>query len=310
MKDKRKKILVTVDGSKRSLETIRFITKNDIFNNMKIVLFHVFAGVPESYFDIERERMSIKTISSVKAWEIQQKKVIKQHMELLSIKLTKAGFSEDNVVVKIQKMKKGIARDIINESRNGYVAVVSRRRGISAIRGVVLGSVATKLVEKLTFMPLVLVGKKPAGNKILLGFDGSEGAMRAVNFAGTIFSGYNYKVCLVNVMRGAGKLSFDNEGERLEKELLQKAKKNIMHKLSEARKVLVNSGFDDKNLSSKIISGVFSRANTLSKIAKQENFGTLVLGRRGLTKTRDFFIGRVTNKTIHIAREKTVWIIR
>ncbi len=310
MKDKTDKILVTVDGSKRSLETVKYITKNDIFHNKKIVLFHVFAGVPESYYDIEKEPSSIKTISSVRAWEIQQKKIMKQHMELLCITLRKAGFPEDNVVVKIHKMKKGIARDIINEARNGYEALISRRRGVSAIRGVVLGSVATKLVDKLGFMPLVLVGKKPSGNKLLLGFDGSEGAMQAVNFVGTVFGGYDYKVCLANVVRGIGKSFPDNDGEQLQQEIIQKAKTGIREKLSEAQTVLFNSGFKENSISNKIITGVSSRAKTLSKIAKEENYGTLVLGRRGLSRTRDFFIGRVTNKTIHIARDRTVWIIR
>jgi nucleotide-binding universal stress UspA family protein len=45
------------------------------------------------------------------------------------------------------EQKKGIARDIIREARNGYDAVVTRRRGMTGLRSIVLGSVATKLVE-------------------------------------------------------------------------------------------------------------------------------------------------------------------
>ncbi|MEJ2285918.1 MAG: hypothetical protein P8X85_20275 [Desulfobacterales bacterium] len=34
------------------------------------------------------------------------------------------------------------------------------------------------------------------------------------------------------------------------------------------------------------------------------------MGRRGHSSVRDFFIGRVTNKVIHLARDRTVWIVR
>jgi len=66
--------------------------------------------------------------------------------------LLKAGVAPESLTIKIQDRKKGIARDIIREARNGYDAVVTRRRGMTGLRRIVLGSVATKLVEKLNFM--------------------------------------------------------------------------------------------------------------------------------------------------------------
>jgi hypothetical protein len=33
------------------------------------------------------------------------------------------------------------------------------------------------------------------------------------------------------------------------------------------------------------------------------------MGRRGLSRPREFFVGRVTNKVIYLAREKSVWAI-
>ena len=71
--------------------------------------------------------------------------------------LMKAVLAPESITIKIQDRKEGIARDIIREARNGYDAVVTRRRGTTALRRVVLGSVATKLIAKLTFLPLILV---------------------------------------------------------------------------------------------------------------------------------------------------------
>ena len=65
-----------------------------------------------------------------------------------------------------------------------------------------------------------------------------------------------------------------------------------------------------ERISTKIITGVLSRAAAIVKEARQENYDTIVLGRRGLTQVQTFFIGRVTNKVIHMARERTVWVVR
>ncbi|MFC1880277.1 universal stress protein [Thermodesulfobacteriota bacterium] len=44
--------------------------------------------------------------------------------------------------------------------------------------------------------------------------------------------------------------------------------------------------------------------------AKQDSFGTIVMGRRGHSSVREFFVGRVTNKVIHLAIDRTVWVVR
>ena len=170
-KKKKQKILVPVDGSDRALNTVRYVARVDAFHNMDIVLFHVFSSVPEGYWDLEKDPRSNSTVRQVKSWEVQQRKNIEQYMEQANQLLLKEGFSSESVTMKIQNRKKGIARDIIREARNGYAAVVTRRRGLTALRRIVLGSVATKLVEKLTFVPLILVGKRSMNNKILLAFD-------------------------------------------------------------------------------------------------------------------------------------------
>ena len=188
------KLLVPVDGSDRSFNTVKYISKIDPFRRMQVVLFHVFSKVPEGFWDLGSDPRSSKTVSEVHAWEVQQKRNINQNMEIARQFLIKAGFPSNSIEVKIQNRKKGFARDIIREAQKGYHAVVSRRRGMTGMRGIVLGSVSTKLVERISFIPLILVGRKSPGNKILLAFDGSEGSQRAVDFVGRTMGGFNFKV--------------------------------------------------------------------------------------------------------------------
>ena len=304
------KLLVPFDGSDRSMNTVKYITKLDPFRRMQVVLFHVFSKVPEGFWDLGTDPRSSTTVSEVRAWEIQQKRNINQYMEIARQFLLKTGFPATSIEVKIQNRKKGFARDIIREAQNGYYAVVTRRRGMTGMRGIVLGSVATKLVEKLSFLPLILVGRKPPGNKILLGFDGSEGSRRAVDFVGSTMGGFNFKVKLILVNRGK-----ENAGPEIDRlyspaKYAEFTRKEIGAALAAAKRKLVDLGFKPHQISTELVSGAASRARAIVTEAKKHGYGTIVMGRRGHSQVRDFFIGRVTNKVIHLARDRTVWIIR
>ncbi|MGD2097615.1 MAG: universal stress protein [Desulfobacterales bacterium] len=304
------RLLVPIDGSDRSMNTVRYIAKFEPFHRMHLVLFHVFSKVPEGFWDLGTDPRSSTTVSEVRAWELQQRENITQSMDIAGQLLVKSGFPSNSVEVKIQNRKKGFARDIIREAQNGYYAVVTRRRGMTGMRGIVLGSVATKLVEKLSFLPLILVGRKPPGNKILLGFDGSEGARRAVDFVGRTMGESNFRAKLVYVMRG--KENDDPEIQRLylPAKYVQKIHKEMTTELEVAAKQLIAMGFKPHRVSTELISGVVSRARAIVREARDSEYGTIVMGRRGHSGVRDFFIGRVTNKVIHMARDRSVWVVR
>jgi nucleotide-binding universal stress UspA family protein len=309
-KQSKKKILVPLDGSDRAMNTVRYIAKIDPFQHMHIFLFHVFSSVPEGYWDLEKDPRSTSTVRQVRPWEVQQKKRIEQKMLMAEQYLLKAGFPSAHINIKIQKRKMGIARDIIREAHNGYEAVVTRRRGMTGLRGIVLGSVATKLIEKFFFIPLILAGRKPPGNKILIAFDGSEGARRAVDFVAQTFSGFDYDLNLIHVIRGREDRNSESRRMYLPKKYSEITRKGMISELAKARKKLIDNGFKPQQVTTKLVTGVSSRAGAIVAEAKQGNYGTIVMGRRGQSKVRDFFIGRVTNKVIHIARDRTVWIIR
>ena len=309
-KQTQKKILVPVDGSDRALNTVRYIAKNEPFFKHRIVLLHVFSAVPESYWDLETEPHSGRMVKQVRAWQVSQKRIIQNYMEQAHQLLLKAGFPRELIETRIQNRKKGIARDIIAEARKGYEAVVTRRRGMTGLRGIVLGSVATKLVEKLDFLPLILVGKKPSGRRVLIAFDGSEDATKAVDFVGAILGGFDYEAMLVNAIRGNGKKLSQGPQMFASSDFTRAANKAITPELYLATKKLISYGFNTKNISTKIIQGVRSRAKAITDEASNNDCGTIAIGRKGRSRVRSFILGRVTNKVIYMARNRTVWVIR
>jgi len=77
----------------------------------------------------------------------------------------------------------------------------------------------------------------------------------------------------------------------------------------DATNVLTEAGFKQNQITTKLISGVGSRAGTIVEEAKRKGCGTIAIGRRGVTTVEDFFMGRVSNKVINLARDMAVWVI-
>ena len=292
-----KRILLAVDGSKYALGAVRYISNILSPRNTDVVMFHVHNKIPESYWDLEREASPGWRVNEVRAWEREYEKALKKYMEKAIGIPQRLGFPEDSIKLKILKRKKGIARDIVMEAKSGYNCVVVGRRGMSKLKDLVLGSISTKLTERLDFIPLIVVGKEPDRGALLLALDGSENCMRAVDFVGAMMGGDNREVGLIHVIRG------ENEN------LIKEEKERINAVFDEARARLMESGFKSYQIKTKIITGAHSRAGTIFQEAKSQGYGTIVVGRRGLSKVREFFMGRVSNKVIHMAKKHAVWVV-
>lgn len=315
----KKKMLLAVDGSEQAMEAVCYVSKILPPERMEIVLFHVMTKIPESFWDLEKEPAFHHKIANIRAWEIQQEKIIKEFMENAGALLMDAGFQKDSFIVKIQERKEGIARDIVAESRKDYSAVVLGRTGLSELKDLVLGSIANKLMERVTHIPVWIVGGSPRPGKVLISMDTSEWAMKAVDYVGSMLDGSESEVLLFHAVRGfdifqrgSGKSfvpSHDKDWiERAEKELTE-AGKAIEPAFEEAQKRLVAAGLAADRVSHKVVTGVGSRAGAVVAEAQQGGFDTIVVGRRGLSRVQEFFMGRVSNKVIQMARKMAIWVV-
>jgi nucleotide-binding universal stress UspA family protein len=264
---------------------------------MDVVLFNVYSKIPESYWDLEKQAPLGWRIEGVKAWEREYEGTVQTYLKKATKILWRAGFPKEAVKTDIHEREKGIARDILTEAKRGYSCVVVGRKGLSKVKDLILGSVSTKLLEKMSFTTLVVVGTKPLSGSILLALDGSGNSMRTVDYVGKILGGSHLEVCLINVIRV-------DKGEPV-----KRAKSEISSVLEEAKRHLMRSGFDAAQISTRIITGAHSRAETIVKEARQGGYGSIVVGRRGLSKVQDFFMGRVSNKVVQLAKREAVWIV-
>lgn len=309
--EKKQKILVAMDASAHSLEAVQYV--GDFFSpqHTEIELFHVDTHIPESFWDMNLGPGFQQRITSVKSWTLEHEKVMKNQMETARVILIELGFPYKSITLKYHDAVKGVARDIIEETKNDFHAVVVGRTGISRIKDFIIGSIPTKLVGKILGMPLIIVGACTIPKKVMLAFDGSESAQRAVDCLCQMMKKEASIVKICYVIRTISDIykATTHDMQVVEDEMFKQTRSIMEPMIEEAVERLVSADFKRENISHEIKQNEYSRAMAVVEDAEKNGFGTIVVGRRGLSRVEEFFIGRVSKKILQLAANSTVWIV-
>jgi nucleotide-binding universal stress UspA family protein len=90
----------------------------------------------------------------------------------------------------------------------------------------------------------------------------------------------------------------------------QKAGQQIGPYMTKAKKMLLQAGLTEDQVVAKVVDGSRSAANDIVKEAKKRQFGTIVLGRRGESGSKEFLMGSVASKVLEAADDMTVMIVQ
>ena len=318
MREKRK-LLIALDGSNQSFEAVRYAGATLLPEKTEVVLLHVKSKIPQRSWDVEKDPSFNHRLAPAAVWAVQPQKAMEEFMARCRQVFVDRGFPQEAVHVKIQQRKLGTARDIAREAQEDYDATVVGRWGISMLKDLVWGSIANKLVGQLVQSPLWVVGGSPQPGNYLVAMDGSDEAMRAVEYVGTMLAGSDCAVTLFHVLRSCECLSlgFENAfvpgpevlGDEGRKAEFQRSKVAIKTACNQARYTLEKAGLNGDRIKSKIVAGAATRAKGIVEEAKREGYGTIVVGRRGLSRVEEFFMGRVSSKVMQLAKEMAVWVV-
>ena len=307
------RLLAAVDASDYSQSVIKYICRMIPPEGKKVVLLSVRHCIPEAFWDIQPGSCRVSTLHSALAWENSQKKHLDDFMATAKKMLLEAGYDEKGIEVKIEDIITGVARDIIAESHSGYAAVLVGRKGFSQIKELVLGGVSTKLVNRLTETPLVLIGAERPARRVMLAVDGSDTAKRAVSVAAQMLATPDCDIVLFHAIRSfnAAGLNFSAKDMVREDQAVwfEDHLRHIRHFLNESAGRLVKSGFDPDRVKTKVVTEVTSRAWSIVQAAQEMEADTIIIGRRGLSEVLGNPMGRVSRKVLDLAAKSTVWIV-
>ncbi|MGD8367049.1 MAG: universal stress protein [Desulfobacterales bacterium] len=305
-----RRVLVALDGSQRSLETMRRLGEIDALKGLDVTLIHIFTGFPGYLLEVERDPTPLFSARDIEQRQTREKRKIGEWMAHARNALIRSGFAETHVESRIEDLKVGVARDLLAEAARGYDALVIRRRGMSKMASLILGSISSKLLEAATFIPLLISGNAPFSGNILIAMDGSENAMRAVEFVGDAIQGSCQRLVLAHVMRKD--MSFDTiEGspEKVPENVRHAMKQACAERFEKAAEILQQRGFSRRQIRMRFLPDRSSRSETLVRLAAEEGCSIISAGRKGRSDNSDFPLGGVVRKLVHLARDHSIWIV-
>jgi len=228
--------------------------------------------------------------------------------------LVKKGFDEKRIIELHQRQKVGIAQDICNwANREKTDAVLLTRRGRTDLETLFMGGISDKLVNYCGNYPVWIAGGGIHEKKVLVGVDASENALRAVDHAGFMLSGTDCLVTLfhtVKHLRHFVPMEVLEGAEELQELWKNKAGEQIAPYMEKARGILLNAGLTKEQIAVKVVDGSRSGADDILKEARDNGYGTIVLGRHGQFVMKQFIFGSVTSKVIHLSAGLAIWIVQ
>lgn len=154
------------------------------------------------------------------------------------------------------------------------------------------------------------------GKKLLIAFDDSENAMRAVERVALYFD-RNSQVTLFHVGQDAGALCGMNSPEltplfRHEQSefctLEDKKRELVENALKKAKGVLVDNGFTEGSITIKHEKTKHGVAQDIIRESSAD-YDVLVLGKRGISGIKEFLFGGTTQKVINKVDNISVFIV-
>jgi len=306
------KVLLAVDGSPQSMLSVVYVSQMVDPKQIAVELFHVKADAPEAIFDLVGEEGKTIYAEEIGQWAAEASSNIDHFMEEAEAVFINAGFPAAHVTTTIKARQTGIARDILGESEQGYAALVFGRTGYGALGDYMVGSVAAKLVEAASYVPLVIVGGGIDNKKVMVAFDRSKHVREGVNQVGRLMVKGMDEMLLCHIVRPLA-LPSPAASYRIQAgydtHWLDAKTQEIIPHMVEFKKRLLRLGFDQEIFRTAIVKEKISRAKGLFDEVEMGGFGTIIIGRRGLTSVEAFSMGRVTRKLIHLATRQAIWLV-
>ncbi len=272
-----KKILVPVDGSHSCLhaeELAAAVAKN--FKS-KVTVIHV---VSHELLHVELElryRVPPSVRTEITDWLFQTGKKIVWDAEAL---FKEEGIEVDSRLVEYEDPAETVLRVIKNEE---FDLIVMGNRGETEGEVFALGSLAEK-ISRHAERSVLIAKQKTKLSKILVAVDGSKSGEKALEWAIQLGKKHKAKMTLLNV--GESKL-FDFKPEV--------ARQIHEHVLSDAAAKV--KGLE---LNTQLEFG--SPAETIIEVAEGGNYDLTVVGSRGLSGVKRFFLGSVSDDVSHHAK--------
>ena len=307
-----KKIMIAVDDSRHSKNAVRYAAGiHEVLKDMSLTLMHVQPTI--SLYLLDEAKKSPKAYAELEKVNLVNTETANRLLEEYKEQMMALGIAESDIQLKTQPRMLGVAKDILEFSMTGHFdAIIMGRRGLSGLQDVFLGSVSANVVNHTINTPIWLVDEKGTSKDILVAVDGSENSLKAVDHLALMTAkNTDVKISFFHVtpkLKDFCPVDFEETQTEALEEIIRKGDKECIDQFfSHAKKRLNEAGIQESQINFKVSEGLFRVGKAVLDEYRQGNFGTLVVGSRGMNKK--YFTGSVSRYLINEFSEGALWIV-
>ncbi len=307
-----RKILVAVDGSSYSNNTLQYL--GSLFAPITEMKLHLYSAISSSSLPPGKEWLDeLELMNSLPPAAQRKLRTTRTYMKTAIGKLERLGISPDRVTTEVRLARSTVADDILHEGRQGlYDAIVIGRRGLTKLEEIVMGSISASLFERSHDVPLWIIDGKVDSHKFLVPIDGSFCSMMAVDHLSHILAGCGY--CRITLFHSTAMLStvraldpqelYDRFGREWCEEHLSRPD-SLFHA---PKQLLLESGIPEENIQWLHTSKGIEAGRQILRQALIDDYGTIVIGRRGEDAKKGLFRG-VSDRVVQMGEQVAIWIV-
>ena len=310
MTDPSKLIIVAVDGSEDALRSLDYLgliygAKHDF----QVQVLYILPSLPPILIADQNRQTKMRVLDiERKSLEMAERIVTEAKNILL-----KKGFQEENIKGVYWKKQIGIARDICNFAGDKDAdALIVTRRGRSRLDAFLSGEISSKILDYCRTCPVWVVEGDVQFKKALIAMDSSENGIRAADHAGFMLAGTDCQITLFHSKRHLKRFvpqEVIEAAPELEELWRNKAGEQIGPYMEKGKDVLIKAGLREEQISTKVVEGSRSAAADILKEARSNSFGTIVVGRKGHSSVKEYFMGSTTSKILEDSGSLAVWVV-
>lgn len=314
MKKIDRRILVAIDGSIYSTNTVHYLTT--LFADD--ARLHVdLATIVTAPYSAELQEAVTGREPSVAALSTEGMKKYRKASHCLDTAagaLVRAGFAAERVTKGISITADGIAQALLQRARTGsYDALVVGRRGMGRLEEMVMGSVSSYLLEHCHDIPIWLVDGRVDASTFLVPVDLSPHTMAAIDHLGFMLAGNKHgEITLFHsealLKTGARPHPAGAFHQLLGEEWCARNLHLEDSHFSGAEKILISHGVDPAKIHRLHSERGIHPSREIIRQALKDDFGTIVMGRRGKPDDKGM-LGGISDRVIYMAEQVALWIV-
>lgn len=144
--------------------------------------------------------------------------------------------------------------------------------------------------------------------RIIVAIDDSPASVNAVNYVASIIGKLSgAELCLLHVYPTPPP-DYYRQGKTLDSYQSDQEEASVPF-MDKAVNCLVDAGIDRESISTRCLMANSTISNAILEIQEEKKYGTIVVGKRGISKSEEFLFGSISSALIHHGKDIAIWVV-